>query len=352
MSQTVSFNIREGLPNSIKVPFTKPAGTVVAKFYVSKTSKAIGSEIAGVVTWDASNVIFTFTGAQSSATNFPARYTLTLAVDGGAAYTALKGTVGLTEASASKSNVSTAVTTVGNLVPFRVDGFAACTFYFHGTFAGANFTFEQSPDSTNGTDGTWFPTMGSKIDANTAVTATGAISAASAYDVSVPGAAWVRARLTAITSGTVNAQVTGSVASIETAPVIPTHAVTQSGTWTAMIGKTTTGGLTRHRLLTAAGTNATLVKNTAGQVYTVHAYNNTAAVKFLKFYNKASAPTVGTDTPVETYPLPPNAWTRISFEDIGNAFATGIGIAVTGAIADNDTTAVAANDVVVNTHYA
>lgn len=120
---------------------------------------------------------------------------------------------------------------------------------------------------------------------------------------------------------------------------------------TPQVTSSTTGALTRHRLLSAATTNATSVKTTAGRVYDLHVFNNAATVKFLKLYNKASAPTVGTDTPVETYPLAIGQMTRISFEDIGNSFSTGIAYAITGAIADNDTTAVAVNDVVVNMLY-
>ena len=112
-----------------------------------------------------------------------------------------------------------------------------------------------------------------------------------------------------------------------------------------------TGATTRHRLVAAATTNATSVKTTAGRVYEVHAFNASGALKYLKFYNKASAPTVGTDPVVELYPLAAGALTRIAFEDRGNYFSTGIAYAITGAMADADTTALAANDVVVNMHY-
>lgn len=101
---------------------------------------------------------------------------------------------------------------------------------------------------------------------------------------------------------------------------------------------------TLARLASAATTNATSVKASAGNLYRIFAANNSGAVKFLKLYNKASSPTVGTDTPVTTIAIPANSVVSIGL-DFPMSFATGIAYAITGAVADNDTTAVAANDV-------
>lgn len=116
----------------------------------------------------------------------------------------------------------------------------------------------------------------------------------------------------------------------------------------------TANGLTISRTLSAASTNATSVKGSAGQVYTVIAHNINAAVRYLKLYNKATAPTVGTDTPVMTLPIPANAAGAGFVLDTGGmgiAFATGIGLAITTGVADADTGAVAANEIVVNLLY-
>lgn len=113
----------------------------------------------------------------------------------------------------------------------------------------------------------------------------------------------------------------------------------------------TANGLTISRTLSAASTNATSVKASAGQVYTIYAHNTNAAVRFLKLYNKASAPTVGTDTPVMTLPIPGNtsgAGFALDTGGMGIAFGTGIALALTTGIADADTGAVAANEIVVN----
>ena len=113
----------------------------------------------------------------------------------------------------------------------------------------------------------------------------------------------------------------------------------------------TSGGYTVSRLLSAASTNATSVKASAGQVYGFYLYNSAAYTVFLKLYNKASAPTVGTDTPFMTVPVPAGGG-AVADWDGGIAMGTGIAFAITKAIADNDTTAVAANDLAVNLLYA
>jgi anti-sigma factor ChrR (cupin superfamily) len=128
--------------------------------------------------------------------------------------------------------------------------------------------------------------------------------------------------------------------------------VTIASDSTGQIGQVplTSGGLSISRKLSAASTNATNVKSGAGQVYAVHCMNTNAALRYLKLYDKASAPTVGTDTPVITVPLPTNVPIAIQ-PACGIAFANGIGFAMTTGIADSDATAVAANEIVLNLLY-
>lgn len=74
-------------------------------------------------------------------------------------------------------------------------------------------------------------------------------------------------------------------------------------------------------------------------------------MKFLKIYNKVTAPTVGTDTPVMVIPIPPNSHVAVPIPAAGYRLSVGMGLAITGGAADTDTTAVALNDVVVNWGY-
>lgn len=107
-----------------------------------------------------------------------------------------------------------------------------------------------------------------------------------------------------------------------------------------------TGGIasTSRIVSAAASTNATSAKASAGRVYAIQGYNAAATVRYLKLYNKASAPTVGTDVPVKTLALPPGAGFAFDFP-IGYSFATGIAYALTTGSADNDTGALTAGDI-------
>jgi hypothetical protein len=104
------------------------------------------------------------------------------------------------------------------------------------------------------------------------------------------------------------------------------------------------GGATPVKYLSTASTNANNIKATPGTVYSIVAINTTATLYFLKLYDKATAPTVGTDVPVQTFPVPASVTGAglVLTLPVGIAFLTGIGFALTGALADNDTTSAAA----------
>ena len=70
----------------------------------------------------------------------------------------------------------------------------------------------------------------------------------------------------------------------------------------------------------------------------------------MKLYNKATAPTVGTDVPEMIIPVPAAVSGVPGVASINPGFLTfrfalGLGIAITGGMADSDTTAVAAGQV-------
>ncbi len=104
------------------------------------------------------------------------------------------------------------------------------------------------------------------------------------------------------------------------------------------------------KYLSAASTNSTLVKTGKTMIRSLLVLNTTSVTYYLKFYNKATAPTCGTDTPVLTIPVPNAAGAgggfALSVPD-GFMFNLGLGFCLTGAIADNDTT-VAATGVAIN----
>ena len=105
-------------------------------------------------------------------------------------------------------------------------------------------------------------------------------------------------------------------------------------------------GYSQIAISSAATTNATSIKASAGTLASMQCSNTGAAVAFVKLYNKASAPTVGTDVPILTIPIaasgpPVNVFDAM----VGFRFSTGIALAITNLGADADATAVAAAQV-------
>lgn len=101
----------------------------------------------------------------------------------------------------------------------------------------------------------------------------------------------------------------------------------------------------------AATTNGTSVKNAGGNIYSIVASNTNAAARFLKLYNLATAPTVGTSAVALTIAIPANGFVNLDFGTYGVRFGTGIALAITGAAVDSDTTAIGAGEVKVCTSY-
>lgn len=90
--------------------------------------------------------------------------------------------------------------------------------------------------------------------------------------------------------------------------------------------------------LSTASTNATSVLARRSRLEQITAINTTATIYYLKFYDKASAPTVGSDVPVFTVPIPGSvsgAGVSIPFPS-GVRFRLGLAFALTGGLADND----------------
>lgn len=115
----------------------------------------------------------------------------------------------------------------------------------------------------------------------------------------------------------------------------------------------TTGGLSISRTLSVNNTTGTNPKGSAGQVFGGIITNVNAAVRFVKLYNKATAPVVASDTPVITLQIPGNtagAGMVFGFTS-GLAFSTGIGLVISTGVGDTDSGAPAANEVIVNLFY-
>jgi hypothetical protein len=190
------------------------------------------------------------------------------------------------------------------------------------------------------------------------------------------------------TIGAVTQSGTWNIGSITTLPALPTGsntigAVTQSGTWnigsittlpalptgsntigvvglnagTNTIGQVglvpvTSGGLSISSTQVASNTTAIVVKGSAGQLYGLELYNNSATIAYVKLYNATSA-TCGSGTVIQRAMIPANASGAgaISNNVDGLAYSTGITMCITGGFADSDTTAPSASTYIVNVLY-
>ncbi len=94
----------------------------------------------------------------------------------------------------------------------------------------------------------------------------------------------------------------------------------------------------------AASVNATLVATSPRYLFQLSGYNAAAAVRYLKIYNKSTAPTVGTDTPILSYRLAASSNFQIDLP--GYFCSLGLGYGFTTGAADNDTGALTAADIV------
>ncbi|MGL4176103.1 MAG: hypothetical protein ACRCSN_08485 [Dermatophilaceae bacterium] len=204
-----------------------------------------------------------------------------------------------------------------------------------GTFAGVNFTFEgQVPGGL-----TWKTLQAVRSNANTIETASGVLGASPAYswELSVNGYTSVRVRATAWTSGTATVRIQPGAYATEPIPAAQTHAVTGSGNFNVV----PVAG-TAYALTTAATTNLVVPRNAAASLYELTVFNPSAAVVFVKLYNKTTAPVLATDVPLVVLPVAAGALGSFAFGFTGKRFSTGVAMAVTGAAPNTDATAVAA----------
>jgi hypothetical protein len=111
----------------------------------------------------------------------------------------------------------------------------------------------------------------------------------------------------------------------------------------------TSGGLTTYHLASGASTNATVVKNSAGQLYGWYIYNSNAAARKVAFHNASSTPTAGASVFFSVV-IPPTAGANVEFAN-GITFSTGISITTVTGLADNDGTGVGANDLIITLFY-
>jgi hypothetical protein len=220
-----------------------------------------------------------------------------------------------------------------------------------GITAGA-LIFEQTNDIVRSPNGNTLPAFdGVSTSGNLVSTLTLAASTARIFNFPAIAAKYIKIRVsTAVVGGNVSA-----VANFSQLPFTNSAlaANAQIAAGTQLVGdvglqaRNTTGGVAApYRLLSsAANNNAAVVKGSAGKLLLCYGLSATATTRYLKFYNKASAPAPATDTPVVTFAIKGNDKIEINLTPYGQFFSTGIGVAIVAGSGDTDNTAIASGDI-------
>jgi hypothetical protein len=107
----------------------------------------------------------------------------------------------------------------------------------------------------------------------------------------------------------------------------------------------------KFTLVAAGSTNATSVKAGRTRLNSLHITNGAVAARYVKLFDKATAPTMGTDTPVLNLQIPAGVAVSIDTGAFGIGFDAGLALGLTTGQALDNATAVTAGDVVINATY-
>lgn len=144
------------------------------------------------------------------------------------------------------------------------------------------------------------------------------------YVAGGPALKTVQCRCSAYSSG--SAVVTGVSDDNGTASLVPTIAI---GAAPAGASASQVGAFTKYRYKSAAASD-NLVSVAAGAHNIQHLIvgNMNAALRYLKLYDKATAPILASDTPVATIVLPATSMIPVPYDSIRFGFALGIAHAI------------------------
>jgi hypothetical protein len=197
----------------------------------------------------------------------------------------------------------------------------------------ATVTFEGSNDNT-----TFYSIATTDPSAN----GTGQVTATINRVVKVPVLTkYIRARVSAYTSGTISAVAYGHRDENSSGLISTLGNITLEAETTKKIGNVglvADGTPSYQKFISGTGLNATAVKGSPAKLTILNIVNGAATLRYFKIYNKASAPTVGTDIPLITITLPTGSSSFTLPAFIGIDFSVGLSFACTLGVADADTT--------------
>lgn len=158
------------------------------------------------------------------------------------------------------------------------------------------------------------------------------------------GAVTGSGNFTVVNGGTFAVQNTAN-ASTNVSQIAGTTTSVNTGTPDAgTIREVLADGLLECQIVSAASTNATSCKGSAGNFFGYDIYNTTTTVYYLRLYNTAAAPTCSSATGfIRSIPIPPASAAggvggAIRGLPIGVAYGTGIGYCITGGSSSTDNT--------------
>jgi hypothetical protein len=222
---------------------------------------------------------------------------------------------------------NTAVTTTNeNIITWAASAGATGYKVYRGTAAGSESTYYSPGNVTTFTDTGATGTAGTVPASNTAVTTTNenvltwtAVPSASGYKVYRGASAGGESTFYTVSATSTTFTDTGAAG---TAGTVPTSN-------------------------TATSLDSNSITTATGYFKLVQSFNSSSsAIVYLKIYDKATAPIVGTDTPILTVGISTGSATIIG--DAPIKVTNGLAFALTEGIADSDATPVSANQVVVN----
>lgn len=114
-------------------------------------------------------------------------------------------------------------------------------------------------------------------------------------------------------------------------------------------GEATVPPVNAYRILSSAGVNAAVIKSSTAQLFAYSLLNKNAAPRYVKLYNKATAPTAA-DVPVLTLMVPGSSTGAgqnvCELVEGMHGFGSGMSIRITGGPEDNDNTSISQYDVI------
>jgi hypothetical protein len=136
------------------------------------------------------------------------------------------------------------------------------------------------------------------------------------------------------------------------AAALPVNVATASTLTVSLAPSISQGASLFNKLISANSTNLTTIRATAVTINSLNVTNTNATNRYwLKIWNQATAPTVGTTAPTLTIGLDPNKTTQIDMGSYNMRLSTGCYYAITANPADTDATAIPANEVVLAMVY-